>query len=278
MKITSGKRDDILRERDEWRAQKAEHDRRHAEEENAFREAEYAVTDPVKEYLMNELTHYYVLSFDVNVDRAWSWGNHRGLEVTIRCNENNKFDDDSALSWRLEVKMDKDGNVVKETGSWSGLKATTPAQLKSLRQSVQALEWLNDLDWVSIIDKDMPSYDDYFKEPHMENREGEFSKRLQEAELEDFIGKDIYFLSSNFESSGFWGRYVYVRIHRETPAQYVVDCLGYGGSDPEEVRERIKNAINENPDWLEKRYTQRVKKTNIHPITDNDGNIKKVVI
>lgn len=264
MKITAEKREDILREQEEYNRQLEENNRAYEEEKRAFQEAEDAVVGPVKEYLENELKYYRVLSFDVRVERGWkSYTRGMGLEVDIKCNERNLFGEDSALSWNFDVSLvynDSEGTVEvkKETGSWSGLKATTPAQLKSLRQSVDAIEFLNDVDWKALLNKKLPKYEDYLKTRQMKDRSSEFNKRLADAELEELVGANTLIKVQNFESSGYRGRSIYLKLLRETPSQYVVNIL------TDWDIERIKNGTLD----LDQRYTQRVKKTNVVPVME----------
>ena len=279
MKITSGKREDIMKERDEYLAQKKSYETEHLNERRRFDEAESAIVEPIQEYLEQELSYFRALQFEVRVSRGWAL-NMEGLDVNIRCNEHSKFNDDSALSWNFDVKLEYEDEeamraadmnhlkVVKETGSWSGLKATTPAQLKSLRQSVDAIQMLNDIDWLELLNKQLPNYTDYFKATPVKNRDNEFSKRLMEADLEALVGTNKLVKVQNFESSGYRGQTVYLRLIRETPAQYVCNIVTQWELD------RFKNGEYS----LEDRYTQRVKKSNVVPITDGEGNLDIVEV
>lgn len=279
MRITSSKRDDILKEREEYQAQWDENERTRGEEQRSFQEAEDAVLNPIKEYLEQELAYYRALNFDVRVNRGWA-RDFNSIEVSIRCNEYRKFDENAALSWNFDAKLkfpDKESlrsgdisnvEVVKETGSCSGLQATNATQLRSLRQSLDALEFLNDLDWVTLLNKEMPKYDDYLKTPRMQSRDNEFKKRLLEADLEDLVGSNKLVKVDNFESSGYRSSYVYLRLISETPAQYKCNVV----SEWELKRYQSGEAT------LDERYTQRVKKSNVRPILDNDGNIITVEV
>jgi len=262
MKITSNRRDDLIRERDEYRKQREEVEQQVRKERESFHQAEDAVLGPVKDYIEYQLGHYSKLTFDVRVERGDWFGSDRGIQVQIRCNEHNKFNEDTALSWNFDVKLNKEGEVIKETGSWSGLQATTPAQIASLRQSVDCIEFLNDINWADVLDKQMPKYEDYFKTKELPSRESEFNNKIVEAELEDLIGSKDCVLVQNFESSGYRGNTIYVRIIKETPSQYVCNVLSKW--DIERYRAGEGS--------IDNRYTQRVKKTNIQPIV-KDGEL-----
>lgn len=268
MKITSTRRDEILRERDEYNAQRDAAQEQYNRERRSYEEDTNAVIDPVKSWLEAQLSHYTVLQFDVSAERNWRWDN-RGISIRIRCNERLLHDDSSALSWNFDVQLSKDGEVQKETGSWSGLQATTAAQLKSLRQSVSALEFLNDIDWVDVLDKQLPEYENYIKTRVPSNRDSEFDKMLREEDLKSLIGTNTFIKVNNFESSGYWGSIVWVRLIRETPAQYVVNIAS------QSAIQRYK----ENPEeWAKySQYTQRVKKTNISPVLEHGSFVTEEV-
>ena len=135
-------------------------------------------------------------------------------------NEHNKFDDDSALSWSYEVKLDSDGNVVRESSSWSGLKATTEEQMRSLRQTVSALDFLNDVDWDELIKVNMPDYSDYYNPEDKAPEREDFESQLKQAELEEIVGQDAYVKVKNWGESCPYRGDVYLKILKETPSMY----------------------------------------------------------
>ena len=61
--------------------------------------------------------------------------------------------DDVALSWKYEVRLNSDGEVTRETASWSGLKATNSTQLDSLKETVRILEILDSMNWASLLEE-----------------------------------------------------------------------------------------------------------------------------
>ena len=226
MKITATRKEDILRRKVEYQAKKAAYDADQAERRRKYRDAEDAVLDPVRDFLYNELAQFDLLEFQLDVrgnHRAWR-SNDPGLEVSVRCNDRNHVDDNSALSWNYDCHIDEDsGEVKKESGSWSGLKATTAAQLDSLKQTVAALELLNSLDWYEILHKEMPQYRDYFEggleKPEHEN----FDQELKEAEIEEAIGQNVLIKVGGIAEYGrtpVWARFI-----KETPTQYQVEII-----------------------------------------------------
>lgn len=220
LKIQASKRDDILKQKAEYEADRDARKARYEEQEARFYQAEYDVTSLIEEEVMHQLDKFKALQFDVRVSRGM-WGNG-GLSIRIECNENNKFDDDVALSWNYNVNLTKDGEVQKESSSWSGLKATTEAQLESLTQTLEALKYLNKVDWATVLNKEMPKYKDYITEddPTYDRDKPNFDQMLLEADLEDVVGTDTLVKGEATPSTGYRGQGYYL-ILKETPAQYV---------------------------------------------------------
>lgn len=190
--ITSSRKDDILREKEEYEAEYNAQKAKYDEEYNKLLEAQKAITDAVEAEVMDGLSKFSnILTFRTEADVYWS----KGLKIRIECNELQKFEDSVALAWRFNVQLDKDGEVVKETSSWSGLKATTEEHLKSLEATLEALRYLNSVDWKSVLDKELPKFEDYVKtlSPMKPNRD--FNRELKEAEIEEYMRTDEILLA-----------------------------------------------------------------------------------
>lgn len=253
MKITASRKDDILKRKAEYDAKMQAYSKEHDRRWRNYRQAQYAVSDPIAAQIQNMLKRFTALQFDVIVDEGRSWGRYKdSVEVKVRCNENNQFDENSALSWSWEAKVNRDGEVEKESSSWSGLKACTAEQLRSLEQTLQALKLLNGIDWNVVLNVDMPDYDDYFRDMPEEPKREDFSEELKEAELEDLIGKNALVEVYNWESSPFRGNSVYLQILKETPSQYV--CKIFSGWSDNSVLDSARRSGG---------YEQRVRKSTI---------------
>lgn len=230
MKILASRRDEILKEKAEWEAERDAAYALRDQEDGNFRKAEYAITNPIKETIENMLQSYRSLTFDVSVDR--DFGNI--LTVRVSCNENNKFDDSTALSWSYKATLSKDGQVIKETNSWSGLKAVTESQMQSLTETLEALKYLNSIDWKALLDKTLPKYTDYYKTDTSKYRNApDFNRMLLEADIEEAIGKSALLKGGNsVNSRGYPIGESYYMILKETPSQYeVIRIPGYEISD-----------------------------------------------
>lgn len=263
-KITADRREDILKRKAEYEAKRAEYEADRDERSHKFEMAEYDVMNPIKQQLESDLSVFNLLQFVVRVERHYGG---KGVRVRIECNENRKFDDSVALAWNYDVNLTKDGEVKRESSSWSGMSAVTPEQVASLKQTVEAVEYLLNLDWASLLNVTLPHYRDYYDGALPEPEREDFDAELREAELEGYIGTDTLILVENFESSGWRGREVYVRLIRETPSQYVCNIF-----HPYEL-----SSFKEQGRKLADRYTQRVKKSNIVPVV-KDGHLVTTTI
>lgn len=251
MKITAGRREDLIRERDEYNAKREDSLQRQQEEERQYRQAQNDITQPVSDLIQNQLTRFGLHDVVVRTDPYGRYG-IRGFSIRISVNEITKFDDTVALSWGYEVYLNSEGEPVKESSSWSGLKACTVEQMRDLQNTVTALSWLNSLDWTELLDKTMPKYRDYFHENVPEDRSKEFESQLLELEIEEAVGTNKLIQGDDFpsESSRGWrSRKYWYRIVKETPKKYVVEQY-YSGQSDDEIREAMKSS----------RWTQQVSK------------------
>lgn len=261
MKITSSRKDDILKRkaeyeqaRDAWRA-----DRR-SREQNYYRAID-SQSRPIEEAVMEQLRRFPSLEFEVRAGEANSFQyGGRGYKISIQCNEHRKFSEDSALSWSYDVHISKDGEVKRESSSWSGLQACTESQLNSLKQTVAAIELLYNMDWVSLLDKPHIRYADYFGDMTDEpEAPSDFDRELVEAELEDIVGTNKIIKVRGWESCPYRGE-VWLKLLRETPSQYEViiipDSMLRIGKEAELI-----NIINSRA-----KYTNRVRKSSVKPV------------
>lgn len=220
MKITCSKRDDIIKQRDEYQA---DYDRRKAlydEDERRFEKAEYDQYHEVEEEIKRRLD---VLQDGLNITVSSGWG--RGLEVKID-NGDSPFKEGIALSWRYSAKVTEDGEVKAETGSWSGLNAITTEQLENLHATVETLEAINAIDWKELLDVATPRYSEYVthKNPQYDKDmpKPNFDQMLFEADIEEAIGKNV--LLHKPEESDYTKNYYY-KVVKATPKFYKVVAI-----------------------------------------------------
>ena len=254
MKIYSSKLDDIRKARDEWDAESNRRDEVRRQERANYEQARHDVTDPIELEITENLQKFNLLDFEVRVEPSSGFRGGRGIEVRIGCNQNRIHDEDSALSWDWKAQLDSEGNVVKSSGSWSGLNATTEANMNSLRQCVSALEYLNSVDWSAVLDVETPEYSAFYSEMEARGRRPDFEFQMKEAELEELIGRPIAVLGTGIESLGYGHRArVYYIIRRETPKKYIVNAVPKSTMDwYESPAEAIADQMTH--------YTQQIKK------------------
>lgn len=211
-------RADIIRRRDEYRAQYDADSAKHAQETNAWRQASREILSGVEQEVLTRLGDL-VEPLNIDVTAGFRWDDK--VELTVQSNDHNVHSDEKALSWSWRVRLTKDGQIVKESNSWSGLKAVTEQQLSSLRMSVEALEILNSIDWEPVLSKNEPEYNDYVTTQLPKDRDREFARELDEADIENAIESGGLILGRKNSGRSYRGTVYYVVVG-ETPKQYKV--------------------------------------------------------
>lgn len=189
---------------------------------------EREVRQAIGETTLNDLT--------IRVDQdIFNRNERKGTDwtVAIRVNEVTKWDDNVALAWNYDVKLDDQGNVNKETGSWSGLKATTPDQIDDLKESVRLMEIIGNIDWKSILHRAAIKWENYIDTDNyaaLRDRQRvrpDFEKQIAEAEVAEYVGTDTWIKLSGSPSSnyGYQNKPYWAMITKETPRRYVVDLV-----------------------------------------------------
>lgn len=191
-KINEDRLSDIRAAKDAWDAEYDKQNKIYKDQENKYRHAMYDVADNLQKEVVNAIGNT-TINLRVDVD---NYGiDADSYQVRVYGNDSNKFADNVALSWDWKVYLDKDGNVLKDSSSWSGLKATTPEQLNDLEETLRILKLLNNLDWARLIgnaNTKRPKYDDYVTAPYpSRSNRPDFEQQLKDAAVEDTIGKDV---------------------------------------------------------------------------------------
>lgn len=196
MRITANKLDDLRKAREEYDADLKKMKDEADANVSRWRQADYKTAKEL-EAKISSMIGSTSLDLQIYVRTALSFRNHDGWEISIKANDNKKFSEDIALAWNWEVTITDDGEVKKDSGSWSGLKATTPAQIADLEESVRILKLLNNMDWKFVLDTPPAKFEDYtdaeldanFREKR--NNRPKFEDDILNAFLEDAIDKDI---------------------------------------------------------------------------------------
>lgn len=184
MKITCNRRDDILKRKQEYESDRAKRQAKYDEEYKAWRDEEHGRGQSLEKAVIRAIGS---TTLDLTIDVGRSFGT--GYRIRIS-DEDNKFDGDKALSWAWEVSLDKNGDVKKESSSWSGMNAVTANNINNLKEIVRVLEILNKIDFKTMLNRvTPPNPDDYItlRNPQYETAPS-FDKELMEVDVEDCIG------------------------------------------------------------------------------------------
>lgn len=220
--LKESRRDDIIARRDAYRAAKQQRQDLYNQQEQEYDDAVYAVAEELERYVLNAIQPTS-LDIDIRVEPYGRYGS-RSYSVEVHGDERRKFDEGSALTWDWRVYLDKDGNIIKESNSYSGLRATTREQLDNLKETLRVLELLNDMDWSEIIgsaNARKPRRQDYIsaEDPRYE-KEPDFSSELKQITIEDAIGNRVLIKGNSYRYDGAWHRGgSYYIIHNQTPKQ-----------------------------------------------------------
>lgn len=213
MKITCTKRDDILKRKSEYEADRASRQSKYDSQYKALLAEEEKREDKLRNDVIVAIGD---TSLDLEIDVRGRFENTYEIRVS---DENDKFNEDKALSWDWKVYLDKNGDVKKESSSWSGMNAVTSKNISNLKEIVRVLEILNNIDFKMLLEEiTPPNYQDYItdRNPKYETAP-DFDRELMEADIEDCIGTRKGILGTG---SKFYRGKVYHFIQRETPSSY----------------------------------------------------------
>lgn len=231
MKITSSLDGSRIRY-DAMKARKEEVSNKLSTQQNTYRsivqEKENAIAQSIE-----ELIGPTSLAINIRVDTGWD----RGYEVVVQVNENRPSEtkESAALSWRWEASIRANGEIKLNTNSWSGLSATTPAQLADLKESVRVIEILQSIDWNAVLNQPTPKYTDYI-DTELSREEHELKKEMSsledEMEREEFaqyVGTNEFIKVKNMPDDSYYNGFFngYVQLVSETASYYTIKMLSY---------------------------------------------------
>lgn len=264
MKITCSRYDELKAKRDQYKAAAARYNEAYDDAISRHDADERLKLDPIEDMLVSELSKFNILSFDVRVETSW----RNGIKVSISCNEDDKFNPKNALAWSYTAELNrKSGEVKRESSSWSGLNAVTEEQLNSLRQTYEALRYLNSINWSEVLNVELPKFEEYTKDIGERPAEEVSERELDEALLESLIGqnKAIAIRNPNSERSRWDPNYYFAQILKDSGSQYTVEFVGAGRFSPinEQTQQNAIDAFRRGSTW-----SRRIRKDKIdlyHP-------------
>lgn len=213
MKITANRREDIERRRAEYDAETQKY--KDIEEANSqkYRNATHEKEQAI-EKAVSELIGPTNLVLEIRVDTDYDFTAKKlSWKVYVRANEHEKFEDTRALAWSWEVKLGNNGELIKDSSSWSGLKAITPEQVADLEESVRVIKVLNNIDWPKVLDVAIPRFEDFHDEENYEiirqrgNERPDFENELTDAVLEESLNGKVAF---KLKKDEYWNGNVYI--------------------------------------------------------------------
>lgn len=220
MRIYASRRDDILKRKADYEADFAKRKAQYDDQYDRYRNEVDIRADQLAEEVKHAIPKTS-LDIQVSVRQNFSFRDEPGYEIIIS-DEIDKFNPDKPLSWTWRVKLDGDGNIAKESSSWSGLQATTDIHIEKLKEIVEVLQALNRIDWQVVLNRiTPPKYGDYvtMRDPSYDRDKPNFDQELLEADIEDIIGTNKGILSYG---SKYYRGEVYRVIVKQTPAQFTV--------------------------------------------------------
>ena len=216
MKITCSKRDDVLRRKAEYEADKAERTKRYNEQYAQFNKARLVSEDKIVSFVSQAISS---CGLDPRITASSRWGSGWSVEID---DTDDKFNEDKALAWDYRVELDRDGSVKKQTSSWSGMNGTTEANIEYLKKIVKCLEILNGLDWETLFNENpYPNPNDYVTErdPQYDRDVEDFDSQLLEIDMEEIVGTNR---GVKRNDSKYFRSDVYTFIVKDSGSQYTV--------------------------------------------------------
>lgn len=249
MKITCTKKEDLIKERDAYLADKEARQAKYDEQYSKYREAEQREFNEVEKAIRDAIGDTFI-EIDIECNRSSFRDGAATVDVRVTAERDIHH---TPFSWRWSAKI-RDGELVKESSSWSGMDVTTSEDVDYMKEVVRILDTLVNLDWDTLLKRNMPKYGEYVSErdPMYERSERDYDKEIAEATLSEAVGANKLFKGvRNVHMRG--GRshpYMYwYQILRETPKQFEVyeipDRTVEQGS--EAIKEFMKNSA-----WPEK--------------------------
>lgn len=203
------RRDDILKRK---QAYEDAYSRRRSEH-TGYTKMRYSVLNKLTELVKSKIGD---TSLNLNVSSDQDFGG----QITVTVNNGNNPHDEQALNWNWSVSLTPEGEIKRDSGSWSGLSAITPQHLENLKESVRVLEILNNIDWANILNVELPQYDDYVKTQLPENED--FDQQLLEEDVKDAIAEGKLIKGHGYKYYNSRAT-VFYHVLKETPKQYTVE-------------------------------------------------------
>ena len=258
-RVISSRLEDVERQEQEYEAKVAPLRQKADEQQTNYRKAARDIKDRIEMTILKAIGDT-TLELEVRVEQGW--GRNEGeYEASVKANDRDHFNKDRALSWNYDVKL-RDGQLLYDSGSWSGLRATTPEQIADLEESVRVLKKLQTIPWGTILKTDPEELKyDKFVDPEnseqlreLERSKPDFAELKKAAQIEDIIGTNKVVYVINLPDDNYWhGQFTgYLQIVSETPNSYNVRFI-----DAYDVQ-RASDNTSENQEAYRSRLSSRL--------------------
>lgn len=262
--IRSSRKDDLLKQKAEWQMKYAARKQLYNDQRHNYDKAHWNWEDTLSDMINKQFQSYIdtLPGLNIRVDRGFG-------QVEIDFNYEDRGNKESkSLLWSYRIRLDSNGEVVKESNSWSGFQAVTPEQIDDLMNSANFLKAIVAFDWAPLLEEAQrtepkwsnyigikdPSYDPEYKDPG-------YDRMLREADIEEAVESGKWIKGTSNYGSATW-----FYIVSQTPKFYNIVTVREGDirrtapDSPyyEELANRIKDPKNASPYWID-----RVKKDNI---------------
>lgn len=264
--IFSDTREELIQKRNEWRIKYDARKQLYEDQERNYNKARWDWEDRFKDLVIKQFRSYIdkLPGLRINTDRGWG-------AVEIRFNYEDHGRDDrerKSLLWSYQVKLNEEGEITKESNSWSGFQAVTPEQVNDLINSANFLKAIVDFDWAPLLNQaqqEQPRYRNYIgiRDPRNDPDYADpgYDKMIQEAEVDEAIAADKWIKSSRKS----YGEPVWYYVVSSTPKFYNIvtlnewDLLQTGPDNQyyQGLAERILNPGNSGS-----YYREKIKKEN----------------
>lgn len=244
------------------------------DQEQSYHNARWNWKDTIESTVRNKFSAYISKLPDLRITVDSGWG-----EVTIRIDYEHLHNDAFSLNWDYTIRLREDGEIIKESSSWSGLKAVTSEQIDDLLNSANLLKAIVEFDWAPVLEeakKTQPKYRNYVgvRDPNYDPdyKDPGYDKMIREAEVDEALNSGKW-----IKGKQEYGENVWYFIVAQTPKFYNItavreDSIRYALRNPDEnskLLDRVRN-----PQNTSEYYINRVKKDNLYfasPIETRTG-------
>ena len=167
MKITANRVSELKERRSQLRDDINRMSAEHDTQLNNYRDARKSAAKQLEKKVA-DLIGPTSLALAISANREYVNFSDDGDSITwfvkVSAHSNDMFAEGTSLTWHWSAQLDYEGKVLKDSGSYSGLKAVTAEQIDDLKESVRIIEILNNLDWATILNTPAPDRKEYVDE------------------------------------------------------------------------------------------------------------------